>query len=163
MADLVREHLTLGSTITLAGYFTKRLVLGDLSDGLELERRIGYSPGTLALGWYVLYMVNRTPTAGEFVMAGYSHFSDGRIQGHLSPENEHVEDSLRRGGVDPMLHRRAQAEHFALAGADRLTKIRPVFKTDVYWHPDPNPIPQWQLTAPMDFQVAQFFPGTGGS
>ena len=37
--------------------------------------------------------------------------------------------------------------------------IWPVLRCQVFRHPDPNPIPQWQLTSPMEFQVSTFYAG----
>jgi hypothetical protein len=34
-----------------------------------------------------------------------------------------------------------------------------VLRCQVFRHPDPNPIPQWQLTSPMEFQVSTFYAG----
>lgn len=157
--SLVNPPLAVGSIVQRAGFFAKRHTLGDLADGHELERRIGYEPGTLASGWYVLFMTGRAPTMNEFVLGGYSHFSGGRIRGHKTPAGSPVEDSLRAMAVDVPRTRAAAAANFAISGPQRLTKICPVLSCQVFWHPDPNPIPQWQLTAKLEFLVAEFQPG----
>jgi hypothetical protein len=166
LTQILNLPLALGTVIERAGYFTKRDQLGDLADGPELERRIGYAPGTLALGWYVLMMIERPPVASEFVLAGYSHFSDGRIRGHVRPQpgeaRETVEESLHALSVNVLRARAAVATHFTIEGPQRLVKIHPLERCHVYWHPDPNPVAQWQLTVPMRFRVAEFHAGWTG-
>lgn len=158
-AEIETETLAVDSIVTRRGYFTKRHTLGDLRDANELERRIGYGPGLLRLGWYVLLMVERTPQPDEFELGGYSHFSGSQIRGHSANPGPHVEKSLQADAVDVMRSRALSAANFTLTGPTRLAKVVPVIKTGTYWHPDPNPIPQWRLTAPMKFVVSAFYPG----
>lgn len=148
-----------GSTVSMPGFFTKRHTLGDLRNGKELERRLGFEPGSLALGWYVLYLVGRTPRPDEFLFGGYTHFSGGHIEGHKSINGAHVEASLQADAVNIAKAKAAAAEGFTIIGPQRLTKIYPVLKPRSYWHPDPNPVPQWQLTVALDFEVHEFVPG----
>jgi hypothetical protein len=159
MTTLLNPPLAVGSTVQRKGFFTKRHTLGDLSDGRELERRIGYSPGTLASGWYVLLMIGRPPGPAEFMLAGFSHFSGGHVRGHQAVVGEHVEASLRAQSVDVLRSRAASARNFSISGPQRLAKISPVLRCQVFWHPDPNPIPQWELTEPMEFVVSAFYGG----
>jgi hypothetical protein len=159
MTTLLNPPLAVGSTVQRAGFFAKRHTLGDLSDGRELERRIGYAPGTLASGWHLLVMIGRPPGPDEFVLAGFSHLSGGRVRGHQAIPGEHVEESLRTQSVDVERSRAASARNFSITGPQQLAKISPVLRCQVFWHPDPNPIPQWQLIAPMEFLVAAFYGG----
>src|SRR5262245_5316801 len=115
--------LGVGTRIQRAGYFTKRKYLGDLSNAKELERRLGYGPGGLTAGWYVLYMVDRTPTAQEFELGGFTHFSGSRIRGHTAQPGESAEEWLKTHSVDILRQRESSSSSFSLAGPERLTKI----------------------------------------
>ncbi len=170
----VLERLAVGSLIRRKGFFTRRLMLGSLSNGVELERRVGYQPGRLRYGWYVLTMKERVPTPNEFVFGGYTHFSGGRIQGHEkdpAKRGPHMDDSLRAMRIDVEYLKRQQVQSFVLDGPERLIKIVPALsdldseeaaiQAGKYWHPDPSPVPQWQLTAPMLFLVESHHRGTG--
>jgi hypothetical protein len=96
MTTLLNPPLAVGSTVQRAGFFAKRHTLGDLSDGRELERRIGYAPGTLASGWHLLVMIGRPPGPDEFVLAGFSHFSGGRVD---RLRTQRLLDVLSRNGL----------------------------------------------------------------
>jgi len=159
VTNLLNPPLALNSVVQRAGFFGKRHTLGDLADGRELERRIGYQPGTMSMGWYVLYMVARTPGPTDFEFGGYSHFSGGYEQGHKTPRGEHVENWLHNHSVSILKSRENTASNFTLQGPQRLAKIYPLLKCSNFWHPDPNPIPQWKLTSPMEFHVTAFYNG----
>lgn len=160
MTQLTNVPWVVGSTVRTAGFFTKLHTLGDLRDEKELERRLGFEPGSLSLGWYVLFMLGRPPVPSEFRLGGYTHFSDGHIRGHRTPKGPHVEDSLRSESIDVLSRKQFSAANFTIDGPQRLTKIVPVLKPQRYWHPDPNPIPQWQLASQMDFIVSAFHKGS---
>ena len=70
-----------------------------------------------------------------------------------------MEASLRAQSVDVLRSRAASARNFSISGPQRLAKISPVLRCQVFWHPDPNPIPQWELTEPMEFVVSAFYGG----
>ena len=148
--------LALNDVVRRAGYFTKRKYLGDLGNAGELERRIGFAPGRLSLGYHVLYMIDRPPTASEFELGGFTHFSNSRVRGHTDDPGESAEEWLRSHGVDILRARGSAAERFTLTGPERLTKIGPVLADGIYWHPRPDPIPQWRLSAAMTFRVAEY-------
>jgi hypothetical protein len=148
--------LALNEVVRRAGYFTKRKYLGDLTNGAELERRLGFGPARLRIGYYVLYMIDRPPTASEFELGGFTHFSNSRVRGHTEHPGESAEEWLRSHGVAILRAREAAAERFTLEGSERLTKIVPVLPDGVYWHPDPDPIPQWRLSVAMSFRVAEY-------
>jgi len=151
--------LAVGAPIERAGYFTNRKYLGDLKNGAELERRLGYAPGRMTGGWYVLFMIDRTPSAMEFELGGYTHFSGSRERGHTNTPGESAEEWLKTHSVDILRIRQSSADRFTISGPERLTKIVPVIPDGVYWHPDPNPVPQWRLTAPMKFVVDSYYMG----
>lgn len=160
MTQLTNAPLVVNTTVQRAGFFAKLHTLGDLRDGSELERRLGFEPGSLALGWYVLLMIGRPPVPSEFRFGGYTHFSDGHIRGHKSPKGPHVEDSLQSESIDVLRSKQISAANFTIQGPQRLTKVVPVLKPKGYWHPDPNPVPQWQLVSAMDFVVSAFHKGS---
>lgn len=159
MQAILNPELALNTNIHRAGYFTKRHFLGDLANEKELERRIGFSEGTLALGWWVLYMTGSTPSADDFELAGYTHFSDGHIRGHTSSKGAKIEDTFPPG-TDIKRVRGRVAENFKLTGSERLAKIYPRRRPDSYWNAQMNPIPQWKLLNAKQFLVAEYHPGS---
>jgi hypothetical protein len=168
------ETLKVGGIIYRRGFFTKMLLLGDPRNGQELERRLGYAPGRLRLGWYLLLLQDGPPSETEFAFAGYSYFSGGKIRGQQKDPNRRgptVEESLRGQGIDVMAARRRQARGFTVEGAERICKIVPAERdmTDhetaiqqgKYWNKDLNPIAQWILLVRAKFLVERYFPGLG--
>lgn len=107
-------------------------------------------------GWYVLYMIDRPPTATEFELGGYTHFSGSRERGHTETPGESAEEWLKTHAVDILRARQASADRFTIFGPERLTKVVPVMPDGAYWHPDPNPVPQWRLIEKMRFVVDSF-------
>ena len=53
--------------------FTKALYLRSQPSG-ECERGLGYGPGRLSQGWWLLFALER-PTPDNFEFGGYTHFS----------------------------------------------------------------------------------------
>jgi hypothetical protein len=166
MATAPTESLVVGSRIPRAGFFTKLYLLGDVSDGFELERRLGYKRGRLSRGWYLLLLLGDPPAADEFEFAGYSHFSGGRIRGHqIDPlrRGPTVEEDLRTDGLDVAVLRSATAKRFVTQGPERVAKVVPRLRdTDAhetsiqkgkYWNTELSPIAQWVLTRPREFLV----------
>jgi hypothetical protein len=172
MTDGQWEVLKEGDDVFRQGFFTKRHCLGDPCNGYALERRLGYAPGRLRFGWYLLLLLDRPPDADEFVFAGYTHFSGGRIRGHAPEPGERgpaMEAALHAEGIDVAARRRDTASRFSVIGPERIAKIVPRLRdlddaeTSIlrgkYWNPSPEPIPQWILTVPRRFHVERFFPG----
>ena len=75
--------------------FTKALYLRSQPSG-ECERGLGYGPGRLSQGWWLLFALER-PTSDNFEFGGYTHFSGARI-GHPSLGNTRptVEEELQK-------------------------------------------------------------------
>ena len=139
----------------LDGYFSKAVHYRRQPPD-ELERRIGYSAGTLREGYWLMFLT-RMPGVGQFEVRGYSHLPDGKeVGGRLNAEERLRAEgynlsgtSYQRKGIKHML----VEEVFRLVGADRLAKIRPVRRGD---YPPGSGIPQWALTEPLPFVAAAF-------
>ncbi|MEM9318559.1 MAG: hypothetical protein AAGA70_06090 [Pseudomonadota bacterium] len=133
-----------GQTIYAGGYFTLSKYIHGVS-GVELARRLGYEPGRLSGGWALVFF-SKLPTVHQFSLRGYSHFSGGKVQGHLSANAgaPHVEDLLREDGIDvEAIKKRQLRELFTLTGPNRLAKAVPLRMGQQY--PPGSGVPQWEL------------------
>jgi hypothetical protein len=145
-----------GGTVCKAGFFTNALYLRGQTSA-EIERRIGYHPGRLAQGWYLLFLL-QLPTPQQFEYRGYSYMSGGIVQGHLAnpPDRRTAEQRLADDGFPLAQGKQGTIDRlFRLDGAQRLAKVTPVrgeFGRDDY--PAASGIPQWTLTVPLPFRVA---------
>jgi hypothetical protein len=141
-----------GQTVAMAGFFTKaRFLRGQ--PALELERRLGYAPGRLANGWWLLFL-EQMPTPNDFEFMGYSHMSGGVAQGHLRP-GPTAEQQLKSGKFDVFgMKRRTILQAFRLSGPDRLAKVVPVAdQSGLTPYPPGSGLPQWKLIQPLTFKV----------
>ncbi len=151
-----------------SGYFTKGLYLRSQPEA-EVERRIGYRPGRLRQGWWLMFLIEM-PTVDQFEYRGYSHLSDGKIEGHL-PQNRHApttEDRLRASGANLTgtpyqvrgLKQNTIAGVFRLAGPERIAKVLPVAPAqgdpNIPDYPPGNGFPQFALTQPLRWVAAAF-------
>lgn len=160
-----------GRTFDCGGFFTQmRYLRGQSPD--EVERRLGYRPGRLRLGYWLLYLL-QLPKLEDFGLRGYSQLSGGVEQGHL-PGNAggpHAEERLRRDGFDvEKLKLRVLNEVFTLSGERRLAKILPLAPEGPVQadrrdakepeYPPGSGIPQWRLHRPLPWHaVAKLAPG----
>jgi|SRR5215469_7432091 len=162
MAHLAPNASSVGTIDFFKGNFTKALYLRGQSS-TELERRLGYGPGRLASGWWLLFALDR-PAPGNFEFGGYTYFSGSRIgDPGLGTGRPHVEDDLLQnfGGTAGMAA--AKARHIAaleLDGANRLAKVIPVAKGTDY--PVGAGIYQCNVgPAPIRCKVAAYIPPNG--
>ena len=156
-----RGELQVGETIKLKGFFGKALYLR-MQTACELERRLGYRPGRLAQGWWLLFLT-RKPAPADFEFAGYSHLSGGVVQGHLdSPADRRgANERLLDSGHDVARLKKTTLEKtFRLAGSERLAKVIPVGSEHrtpgIPDYPQGSGIPQWKLVNPLPWRVAAF-------
>ena len=145
-------------TFLKAKGFVTRLIFVINQPARELEARIGYHRGRLDGGFSLLLLKEKVKPE-EIVLAGYSHFSGGRIghprEGASRPTVEADAGHL----LDMARVKRLLAEHFALEGPERIVKIIPATGHDpAMREPDQYPvgsgIPQWILIAEKTFIVA---------
>ena len=136
--------MQVGDIVTKGGFFTQAHYLRGQTSA-EVERRLGYGPGRLSQGWYLLFILNM-PDVEDFEFRGYTHFSGGVVQGHLSspPDKRTAEERVRKSGVDVIRSKqKVIREVFTLQGPHRLAKVIPVrYGTD---YPPGSGIPQWEL------------------
>jgi hypothetical protein len=148
-----------GQVLTCKGYVTRLIFVINRSAG-ELEKCLGYNTGRLAQGWALLALKERV-AGDEFMFAGYSHFSGGRVgnplQGDARPR---VHDDLQSLLGDPTGYAGKFAqENFQLSGSNRIVKIIPTGDadpalSDAERYPVGTGVPQWILTVPKRFVVA---------
>jgi hypothetical protein len=125
----------------MTGFFTKARFLRR-QPASELERRLGYAPGRLAKGWWLLFL-EQMPTPDDFEFMGYSYMSGGVSQGHVRP-GPTAEQELKAGKYDV----------FRLAGPDRLAKVVPIGgESGSMPYPPGSGFPQWKLIQPLPFGV----------
>ncbi|MBC8129737.1 MAG: hypothetical protein H7Y08_05390 [Rhizobiaceae bacterium] len=149
----MRAPLSVGQTVSMAGFFTHALYLRSQA-GEEIERRLGYRKGRLSSGWWLLFL-QQMPAPDQFEYRGYSQMSGGRAQGHVRSDTPTAEESLLRSGVKVFsLKSRTLKETFFLSGPGRLAKVVPVAEAfGELDYPPGSGIPQFELTAPLPFRV----------
>jgi hypothetical protein len=115
-----------------------------------LENLLGYRPGRLSEGWYLLFLLDQI-SANDFELHGYTHFSGGRAKGSALTAKE----ALRTQGVDvERIKRRQATERFKTHGPDRIAKVVPVIEhSGIETYPPGHGIPQWRLTSAKRFRV----------
>jgi hypothetical protein len=129
-----------------------------------LERRIGYGPGRLAEGWWLLFALEK-PAKEHFEFGGYTHFSGARIgDPRLGDARVSVESSLTEefGGEQALIGAKAaHIERLQLFGPDRLAKVIPVAAGAQY--PVGSGIYQCNVkpSGPIRCRVAAFVPPGG--
>lgn len=153
MTDLPRP----GEFIKARGFVT-RLIFVINKSANDLEDAIGYHRGRLSKGWSLLLLKEKVAPS-EIVLAGYSHFSGGRI-GHPSRGGARETVEAHAGGfLDLGRVKQSLAESFVLEGPQRIVKVIPATAHDTAMpEPEQYPvgrgIPQWILTADKTFIVA---------
>lgn len=124
--------LSLGQTLDSAGCITRLRDLIGQEPG-ELEKRIGYHAGRLANGYWIALLKSSLQPA-DFVHAGYTHFSGGRIgapdlqkrpfiDAKRPPVQDQLAQRLGAGGVASMQQK--TVGHIPLTGLDRMAKVLP--------------------------------------
>lgn len=158
---LAPNATSVGTIDFFKGNFTKALYLRGQSSS-ELERRLGYGPGRLAQGWWLIFALDK-PASTDFEFGGYTHFSGSRIgDPKLGASRDHVETDLAKhlGGSAGVAH--AKIGHVAgleLSGPNRLAKVIPVAPGNDY--PVGAGIYQCNVTSPVKCKVAAFVPPGG--
>lgn len=153
---LAPDQSSVGTVDDFKGNFTKAMYLRSQPGG-ELERRLGYGPGRLSQGWWLLFALVK-PTPDNFEFGGYTHFSGARI-GHPSLGNARpaVEEELQRNLGGPAQVLAAKASHIAklqTIGYERLAKVLPIAPGADY--PVGSGIYQCNIPRPILCKVAAF-------
>ena len=128
--------MKVGDVDFVAGYITlDKFILGRTLE--EMEQILGFRQGRFQQGIYVLAL-NRLPSQSEFQLAAYSMVAEHRFK---MPTDLNI-DKIKQNA----------AEAWALAGANRLVKVRtvaphdPKLDLDIQYPPGKG-APQWKLTA----------------
>jgi hypothetical protein len=152
----MRRPLSANQLISLDGFFTQARYLRQ-QPYQQIERRLGFAPGRLAAGWWLLFL-EHMPSPANFEFMGYSYMSGGVAQGHLRPGRMTAEQELIAGNYDVFgLKQRTIRQTFRLNGPDRLAKVIPVDgPSGLMPYPPGNGVPQWKLVHPLPFRVWGF-------
>jgi len=156
MPILAPDTSSVGVVDRFSGNFTKALYLRSQPSD-ELERRLGYGPGRLASGWWLLFALEK-PLPDNFEFGGYTHFSGSRIgPPGMGGSRPHVEQELARDLGGPAQVRALKVKHIAglqLSGPERLAKVVPVARGSDY--PVGSGIYQCNVPYPIRCKVAAF-------
>jgi hypothetical protein len=162
MAD--RPTLVLGGTVYLRGDVTQNRWVGARSAS-ELERSVGYGPGRLAKGWWVL-LLKQALSPEDFKFSGITLRSGGRLglpaaTPALDQQRAHVSDQIlaQRGAAGYQDLQQNALRSITPTGETRLVKIIPVTPhSDTMAPEDQYPMGggglQWTLIRPCRFLVA---------
>jgi hypothetical protein len=147
---------SVGTEGTFSGNFTLAKYLRGQSSG-ELERRIGYQPGRLSKGYWLLFALER-PAPDHFEFGGYTYFSGARIGhpalGHSRPAVEQSLGASLGGDANLSAAKKRHVESLQLFGPDRLAKIVPLAAGQEY--PVGSGIYQCNITIPLRCKVVAF-------
>ena len=155
---------SLGETAMLRGNFT---MLGFIDSwrALDLERRLGFSPGRLAAG-YAVFALAPGQRLGpyDFELQGSTRWSGGFSIRTRSSETADLEDLLSGRGLDVTQLKEKVCEFFARRGAQTPAKVVPVTThAPGMQYPDANAlgagirsgVPQFNLLVPRPFSVVK--------
>ena len=159
--------LSIGQIIQASGCVTRLMdLIGREPD--ELERIIGYHRGRLAQGYFIAVLKDRVQP-GEFVYAGYTHLSGGKI-GAPDPKkrpdtratvHQTLVNQVGAGGVDRLQQKTLL--DIPYVGLERLAKVMPKILHSDAMEKDPAlplqypvgaGIKQYILTAKKNFLIA---------
>ncbi len=153
---LPADETSVGIIDAFSGNFTRAQYLRARRSN-ELERRLGYGPGRLASGWWLLFALEK-PRPQDFEFGGYTHFSGSRIgDPRLGDARPHVEQNLAAllggtGGVEALKPK--LIAQLQLMGHQRLAKVIPVARGADY--PVGTGIYQCNIKSPIRCRVAAF-------
>ncbi|MBA3974876.1 MAG: hypothetical protein C0504_11745 [Candidatus Solibacter sp.] len=122
----------IGSTVFRKGFCTHALHLRGKTLR-ELAELLGYEQSRLAAGASVLFLQS-VPGPHDFQLSGYTHFSDGAVQGHLLKPAERAPFQMEallkteQGWSDADLLKHKQkmiGGKITISGPERLAKLEP--------------------------------------
>ena len=151
------KSLSLGQVVKQAGYVTTlRSVLVGGSRPVDLERKLGFSPGAMVDGYVLLVLDTLAQIAeNEFEFRGYTHLSDGKAAGSDQNTHQDLEQRLSGNSIDRAVWQRLRkegAQRLNRGGADVLCKV--VFsKSENVLYPTGSGVVQYVLTQPKPFVV----------
>lgn len=138
--------------------FVTRLIFVINRPARALEDAIGYHRGRLDQGWSLL-LLKEPVSPGDIALAGYSHFSGGRIGHPRHGSTRPTVEAEAARWLDLDRVKTSLAESFVLEGPERIVKLIPASAHDPGMaEPEQYPvgrgIPQWILTREKTFIVA---------
>lgn len=152
---------TPGSVHNTMGFCTHAFLLRGKSL-LELESLLGYRRGRLASVATILFL-EKLPSPEDIVLAGYTYFSDGAVQGHKFAPTErdpHRMESLLKsehGWSDAQLRLFKQkmiGTKIVISGYERLAKVAPAIPASPdEEYPPGQSIFQLKVVRPLPFRV----------
>jgi len=143
-------------------------IRGRLRD--EVEQRLGYRPGRLLDGWWLLFLLE-VPLSSQFELFGYTHMSGGKF----ADSDKKPEEALRAKGVSDAWIAETKESVIkkyltVLPVPERIVKIIPMITDNedeaafppgsgVNRYPPGQGILQWRLTDNLKFAVKSFIDG----
>jgi hypothetical protein len=152
----MRRPIFANQRVPLDGLFTQARFVQQRSCH-EIERQLGFAPGQLANGWWLL-LVEQMPSLNDFELLAYSYISSGVAQGHLRPGRWTSEPRFRAGEPDVFgLKQRTIRQRFRLTGPDRPAKVLSADGSGSNVpHGAGRSMPQWKLVRALPFRVWGF-------
>ncbi|MEM9870543.1 MAG: hypothetical protein AAF822_04745 [Pseudomonadota bacterium] len=156
-----------GTTVTTAGYITnlKSILVGG-SSSAEIERKLGYAPGSLKDGYWLLVLaqssiiqtkdVSANRMKDDFEFRGYTHFEDGIPSGEDINVHESLERKLSSNAIDQSTFRRKVEQAAAKlnrGGVERVAKVYPLNPAAKAGYEPGSGVVQFKLTEPKSFDV----------
>ena len=142
------------TTIRARGYVTRLDGLCGKSSS-ELERLLGYTPGSLAPG-YMLGLLAEPVLPGQFEIRGYTHLTDGKPKGATLNVHQMRDARLSQHPIDrqKLARLKADTSPFMGTGAKQIAKVFPIGTTVGY--EVGLGLVQFELTAEKRFDIALF-------
>ncbi|MEO1364548.1 MAG: hypothetical protein AAFU86_12330 [Pseudomonadota bacterium] len=158
---------SVGTTVTTAGYITnlKSILVGG-SSCEDIEGKLGYAPGSLKGGYWLLVLahsavietrdVSAKRMKDDFEFRGYTHFEDGIPSGAAVNVHQSFEEKLSSNAIDQSTFRRKieqAAARLNLGGVERVAKVYPVKAATKMSYEPGSGVVQYKLTAAKSFDV----------
>lgn len=153
-----------GQLVEAGGYVTTlRHVLVGGSTPMQIEQKMGFTPGSLWAGYWLLRLAAGTVVGtGDFEFRGYTHLEDGVPAGADRNVHDALMDRYSIHPADQQIKARVLqdgAKRLMADGLDRVCKVYPVNGDRMDYRPGSG-VAQYKLTEHKPFEViARVIPG----
>lgn len=150
-------ELTLGKTLNLKGYVTKKSFVWRKSSA-QLEKILGYKAGRLCGGWALLYLSKKPKNSSWLELRGTTDLPNGGKDfwaelGRIPTREEKARREFGKSlGVD--IIKAMEISNLSVSGTDRLCKVIPMDPPSGNKdYPPGSGAPQWELKKHCKFKV----------